>query len=530
MTPARHRQADPPSENSVLRQENAELRQEVAKLRQEASDVCREAANLNEQAAQAQANIHSRTEGRLREANTSLVLAGIRAQSLTEAAEESTVRMTYMAEHDFLTGLPNRSLLTARLTQSIALAQRHDQRVAVLYMDLDRFKHINDSLGHAVGDRLLQAVAQRLQTCVRVSDTVCRQGGDEFLIVLAVVAGLHDAETAAEKLIKAMAAPFMIDQNRLHLTLSIGISIYPDDGKDAQTLVRNADNAMYHAKRSGRNTYQAFTAQMNVHAMARRSIEQALHEALEAQQFVLHYQPQVNLQTGAIDGAEALVRIQRSAPPLLFPNHFVRIAEDCGLIIPIGKWVIHEACRQTQEWLDDGLEVGQISVNVSTRELYGKDFLANVDAILTSTGLDPGRLEIELTESGLMYDTENTTQILRALKTFGVRLAIDDFGTGYSSLSYLRHFPIDTVKIDQSFVLDIVGENNDAPLVRAIIAMGKSLKLQVVAEGIETRQQLAFLQSLECTEGQGYYFSRPLPAEEFAVLLEPGRRGHSTGT
>ena len=464
------------------------------------------------------AALGARTEAQLREANERLVVATVSAETMTEAAEQATAQMSYMAEHDFLTGLPNRSLLTDRLAQAIALAQRHGKKVALMFLDLDHFKHINDSLGHAVGDQLLQSVAKRLQECVRHSDTVCRQGGDEFVVLLAEVEAVQDAALTAEKLIEAMAAPHLIGGHRLHVTLSIGISLYPDDGKDVEALVRNADTAMYHAKKSGRNNYQAFTPDMNARAVARQSVEEALRHALEQREFVLHYQPKVNLETGAITGAEALVRLQRSDHPLVYPTQFVSIAEDCGLILPIGKWVLREACRQTAAWLQAGLDIGQIAVNVSAVEFHGKDFLAGVRAILNDTGLDPRYLEFELTESGLMQDTEPTTAILHALKDLGVQIAVDDFGTGYSSLSYLRRFPIDTLKIDQSFVQDIDGDAGEA-IVSAVIAMGMSLKQRVVAEGIETRQQLAFLQSHHCAEGQGFYFSRPVVAEEFATLL-----------
>ncbi len=394
------------------------------------------------------------------------------------------------------------------------------KKVALMYLDLDHFKHINDSLGHEVGDQLLQSVAKRLQACVRLSDTVSRQGGDEFVVLLAEVEDVQDAVLTAEKLIEAMAKPHLIDGHQLHVTLSIGISLYPDDGKDVEAVIRNADTAMYQAKKNGRNNYQVFTPDMNVRAVARQSIEQALHHALEQHEFVLHYQPKVNLDTGAITGAEALLRWQRSDHQLVCPAQFVSIAEDCGLILPIGKWVLREACRQTQAWLQAGLDLGQIAVNVSAVEFHGKDFLDGVRTILNDTGLDPHHLEFELTESGLMQDTEQTTEILHALKDLGVQIAIDDFGTGYSSLSYLWRFPIDELKIDQSFVQAIDGDTGDAAaIVSAVIAMGASLKQRVVAEGIETRQQLAFLQSHHCAEGQGYYFGRPVPAEKFAALL-----------
>jgi len=477
---------------------------------------------IQEDAVQAESRLGTRSEAQLREANERLVVATVHAQTMTEAAEEAAARMAYMAEHDVLTGLPNRSLLTARLAQSIALAKRHGKKVALLYLDLDHFKHVNDSLGHAVGDQLLQSAARRLQSCVRLSDTVCRQGGDEFVVLLAEIDTELDAALAAEKLIGAMAEPHQIGEHRLYVTLSIGISIYPDDGADVETVVKNADIAMYHAKRNGRNNYQMFTTQMNVRAVARQTVQDALRHGLEAREFVLHYQPKVNLATGEITGAEALVRLQKADQRLIYPTQFVTIAEDCGLILPIGKWVLREACRQAVVWLKAGLAIGPIAVNISAVEFHSKDFLASVRSILQDTGLDPCQLEFELTESGLIQDTDATITTLHQLKDLGVQIAVDDFGTGYSSLSYLRRFPIDTLKIDQSFVQDIDADTDEAAIVNAIIAMGKSLKLRVVAEGIETPQQFAFLQSRHCAEGQGYYFNRPMPADEFTVLLQGG--------
>jgi diguanylate cyclase (GGDEF)-like protein len=502
-------------EDASMRDETADLRDEAADLREEVTMLREKALHAQEEAASAKAALSALTDAQLREANEHLVVATVRAQTMTETAEQATAQMSHMAEHDFLTDLPNRALLTDRLAQSIALAQRHGTKVALMYLDLDHFKHINDSLGHAVGDQLLQSVAKRLQACVRLSDTVSRQGGDEFVVLLAEVKEVQDAVFTAEKLIAAMADPHLIDGHQLHISLSIGISLYPDDGQDVEAVVRNADTAMYQAKKSGRNNYQVFTPEMNVRAVARQSIEQALHHALEQHEFVLHYQPKVNLETGAITGAEALLRWQQSDHLLVYPEQFVSVAEDCGLILPIGKWVLREACRQTQAWLQAGLDLGEIAVNVSAVEFHGKDFLADIRAILNDTGLDPHHLELEMTESGLMQDAQQTTAILHALKDLGVQIAIDDFGTGYSSLSYLRRFPIDTLKIDQSFVQDIDGE----AIVSAIIAMGMSLKQRVVAEGIETQQQLAFLLSHRCAEGQGYFFSTPVTAEKFATLL-----------
>jgi diguanylate cyclase len=341
-------------------------------------------------------------------------------------------------------------------------------------------------------------------------------------VLLPEVENVQDAVLVADKFIKAMAQPHLISGHQLRITISIGISICPDNSKDAETLIMNADVAMYQAKKMGRNNYQVFNLAMNVRAVERQSIEQALNRALEQHKFVLHYQPKVDLETGTITGTEALIRMQEPGNQLIYPERFISIAEECGLILPIGRWVLHEACRQTQAWLQAGLDIGHIAVNVSPREFHSKDFLAGVISILNDTGLEPRYLELEMTESGLMQDTKPSAAILMALKKLGVQIAIDDFGTGYSSLSYLLRFPFNTLKIDQSFVQDLNDNTSDSgeAIVSAIIAMGMSLKKRVVAEGIETKQQLTFLQSHHCFEGQGFYFKRPMPANAFAALLE----------
>jgi len=399
------------------------------------------------------------------------------------------------------------------------MAHRHRRKLAVLFLDGDRFKHINDSLGHVIGDRLLQSVAQRLLDCVRRSDTVSRQGGDEFVILLSEVTHPQDAAVSAEKILLAMNAPHRIGQHDVHLTMSIGIVTYPDDGTDAETLVRNADFAMYHAKSSGRNNYQFFKPEMNVRAVERQSLENGLRDAIDRKEFVLHYQPKMNLETGAIIGVEALIRWHHPERGMVSPVQFIPIAEDCGFIVPIGQWVLREACHQARAWQDLGLRPVRMAVNVSAVELRASDFVAGVNDILTETGLDPRYLELELTESFLMQDSKSTVAVLEALKGMGVQLALDDFGTGYSSLSYLKRFPIDTLKIDQSFVRDLTTDADDASIVTAVISMGKSLHMGVVAEGVETQEQLAFLREQSCPEGQGYYFSRPVVAEAFTPLL-----------
>ena len=460
---------------------------------------------------------HKLIQSHLREANQNLVLASVRAQTMMEIAEQAKSQMSHMAEHDVLTDLPNRLLLNDRLKQSISFARRYSHQVALIFLDLDHFKNINDSLGHAIGDQLLQSVAKRLQACVRLSDTVSRYGGDEFVVLLSEVKDDQDAITIAEKLKLAMVPPHHINGHMLHVTMSIGISLFPESSQTLETLVRDADTAMYQAKKRGRNRSLMFTPDMNLRAVARQSIEQALHQALQHEEFILHYQPKVNLETGLITGAEALLRWQRFEDRLIYPLEFVNVAEDCGIILPIGHWVLHEACRQTQEWVKGGMDIKQIAVNVSATEFHNKDFVPGIQDVLHDTGLDPRYLQLELTESGLMQDIE-TTDILHELKGMGLQIAVDDFGTGYSSLSYLRNFPIDTLKIDQSFVRDIVGGTGET-IVSAIIAMGVSLKHCVVAEGIETQQQLDFLKTAKCREGQGYFFSKALSSQEFPALL-----------
>jgi diguanylate cyclase (GGDEF)-like protein/PAS domain S-box-containing protein len=437
-------------------------------------------------------------------------------------AQAMVLQMTHSAQHDFLTGLPNRMLLNDRVSQAIALASRNMKKVAVLFVDLDGFKHINDSLGHPIGDKLLQSIAKRLVDCVRHSDTVSRQGGDEFVVLLSEVEQSEDAAISAGRMLHAVAEAHSIDQHDLHVTTSIGVSVYPDDGLNAETLVKNADTAMYQAKENGRQTYQFFKPAMNVRAVERQSIEESLRRALERQEFALHYQPKTNLSTGEITGAEALLRWTHPIRGPIFPAQFIPVAEDCGLILPIGKWVLREACKQARAWVDAGLPLTTMAVNISAMEFRDGNFLEGVFAILKDTGLDPRSLELELTESVLMKRAESTESILKALRARGVQLAVDDFGTGYSSLSYLRRFPVNALKIDQSFVRQITTAPDDTKIVTAVISMGRSLNLRVVAEGVETQEELAFLRAHECDEAQGYYFSRPVLPQQFAKLLETG--------
>lgn len=446
------------------------------------------------------------------------------------AARAIAQKMTHLAQHDFLTNLPNRMLLGDRVTNAIALARRHGKQGAVLFLDLDLFKQVNDSLGHLLGDKLLQAIAQRLAACVRASDTVSRQGGDEFVVLLTEIGHADDVALSAEKILHSLATLHSIAGKELHITASIGISIYPDDGQDAETLMKCADTAMYHAKDRGRNNYQFFTKDMNVRAVERQFLESSLRRALEQREFVLHYQPQVNLESGAVTGVEALIRWCHPERGLIAPALFVPIAEESGLIMPIGRWVLREACRQAQAWIDAGLPPMSVAVNISALEFQRKDFVAGVCSILEETGFNPRHLELELTETALIRNTGLTPPALAALKALGVRLAIDDFGTGYSSLSYLRELPIDTLKIDQSFVHEITSGSGGDVIVSTIISMAKALRKKVIAEGIETEEQLAFLRRKHCDDGQGHHFGRPLSADQFVSFLNHQARTHSSAT
>jgi diguanylate cyclase (GGDEF)-like protein len=446
----------------------------------------------------------------------------VERKTMERAALSMSRQMAHSAEHDFLTGLPNRMLLNDRVGQAIALAKRHMKKVAVLFLDLDGFKHINDSLGHPTGDKLLQSVAKRLVDCIRGSDSVSRQGGDEFVVLLLDLEQAEDAAVTARRMLEAVAQPHSIDHHDLHVTASIGVSIYPDDGLDADTLIKNADTAMYQAKENGRRSFQFFKPAMNVRAVERQFIEEGLQRALERREFVLHYQPKVNLTTGAITGAEALLRWTHPTRGPVSPVDFIPVAEDCGLILPIGAWVVREACAQARAWMDAGLPVTSMAVNVSAMEFRNKNFLNGLFAILAETGLDPSSLELELTESVLMKHAASAATILQTLRKRGIQAAVDDFGTGYSSLSYLQKFPVDAVKIDQSFVRQISTTGDDTTIVKAVIGMARNLKLRVIAEGVETLEELAFLRAYRCDEAQGYYFSRPVLPQQFAIMLRNG--------
>lgn len=520
-------------ENAVLdaktavqnREQSAMKREDVMSIRENAADVRDDAAYVREVEIRAAEKVQEMTDRQmimLQQANAHLVIATIEAHKMTEQIKSAKQELDYLAHHDVLTGLPNRNVLNDRLNQTIMFARRHDWQFAVIFMDLDQFKHINDSLGHAVGDQLLKSVAQRLVECVRQSDTISRQGGDEFVLLLPYIQRGEDAAISAQKTLAALAQPHRIDQHELYISMSIGISIYPGDGQDAETLIKNADIAMYYAKENGRNNYKFFEQSMNDRAVQRQATEASLRYALERQEFVLYYQPKINLNNRAIVGVEALIRWRHPERGLLLPAQFVPIAEDCGLILPIGRWVLREVCSQAHAWLQAGLPPVTIAINTSALEFRAKDFIENIRTTLEGASLDPRYLEIELTESILMRDAESTNTVLSALADLNIKLAIDDFGTGYSSLSYLRQFPIDTLKIDQSFVNRMTSNADDATIVKAVISMGKSLRQRIIAEGVETPEQYDFLLAQDCDEGQGYYFGHPMVAKEMADLLQTG--------
>ena len=431
---------------------------------------------------------------------------------------EETIRQ--MAYYDSLTGLPNRRLFNDRLHQALALAHRQGRLLAVMFLDLDRFKLINDTLGHGVGDQLLRAVARRLrESCRREGDTVARQGGDEFIIALPVISHVKDAVKVAQKIIASFHKPFVISGHELFVTTSIGVSVFPHDGQDADSLVKNADFAMYRAKEQGRNNCQLYTPEMNSKAFERLSLENSLRKALEREEFILHYQPKVNVEHGHIACMEALVRWQHPTLGLVPPARFIPLAEETGLIVPLGEWVLRTACRQNRLWQEAGYPPMQIAVNLSPRQLKQGGLVETVRTALAESGLDPRWLVLEVTESIMMDSAESTIETFRCLERMGVQIAIDDFGTGYSSLNYLKKFPVHTLKIDRSFIREITTNPDDEAIASAVITMAKGLNLRVVAEGVETVEQLEVLRSLNCRYMQGHLFSKPAPAEQFAPIL-----------
>jgi diguanylate cyclase (GGDEF)-like protein len=429
-------------------------------------------------------------------------------------------RVEYLAYHDGLTALPNRGLFNKLLSQAISQARRYHRKLAVAFIDLDRFKQINDTLGHEAGDELLKEVANRLKACVRDSDTVARLGGDEFVVLLTELSDEQYAAAVAQKIITSVAKPFTLLGQEFRVTASIGISSYPKDGPDEQTLTKNADIAMYQAKEDGKNNFQFYSEQLNANSLERLTLESSLRHALERNEFQLYYQSKRDIATGQITGMEALLRWQHPDLGIVAPMQFIPVAEETGLIVPIGRWVLHTACLQNVTWQKHGLPRLKIAVNLTARQFSDEHLLRDIAAVLKSSGMEASLLELEIHESLLIQDIEKTLRILTDLKSMGVKIAIDDFGTGYSSLATLQRFPLDTIKIDRSYIRDIAIRGEDRNLTEAIIAMGKSLSLTVVAQGVETKEQADFLRQHACDEFQGFYFNKPMSADQFTELLQ----------
>ncbi|MEM7027541.1 MAG: EAL domain-containing protein, partial [Pseudomonadota bacterium] len=427
--------------------------------------------------------------------------------------------LAYYAQIDNLTGLANRSLFKERLTRALIRADRNKKIVALMVIDIDRFKYVNDSLGHEVGDQLLKLIAKRLTYCIREGDTVARLGGDEFTVLLEDVSHIGDASLVANKILEAMMKPFVINGEELYITPSIGITLYPVDDTRAQFLLRNADNAMYRAKQGGRNCYRFYTTDMDQHLEERVQIESRLRHAVANKEFQLHYQPKFNIHDNQLVGAEALLRWDNADLGVVSPAVFIPVAEETGLIQPITEWVVKEACEQNANWQLKGFKPIRMSVNLSPKQFTRTDIAGTIFHQIIHADLAPKYVELEITEGALMEDVNKSQEVLKALKKWGIRISIDDFGTGYSSLSYLKKFPIDTLKIDQSFVRDIMVDSDDAAIVSAIIAMTQSLKLNVIAEGVETEDQLRFLASKGCNEAQGYFLGKPVAATEFESIF-----------
>ena len=425
-----------------------------------------------------------------------------------------------MANHDALTQLPNRTLLQDRIQQTLAHNSRHNQLAAVIFIDLDKFKVINDTLGHDVGDGLLLEAAARLVAGVRSDDTVARQGGDEFIILLSEISHPEDAGLIAQKLLDSLLQPFTIKGKELHISASIGIAIFPDDGSDMESLLKNSDIAMYHAKESGRNNYQFFSAKMNEQAAEKQTLISDLRRAVEHNELFLVYQPVVDMINGDMAGMEVLLRWQHPALGLISPAKFIPLAEESGLILPIGEWVLRSACEQLLEWQKQGYEVPRLAINLSATQFRQKSLADNIAVILRETGVEPRYIGLEITETMLVHNFEEVVDTLLKLSNMGLEISIDDFGTGYSSLSYLKRFPINKIKIDKSFVDNLATDPDDAAIVKAIIAMAGALQMKVVTEGVETKAQLDFLRQHGCEQYQGYVFSNPLPAAEIVAKLK----------
>ncbi|HEX8251839.1 MAG TPA: EAL domain-containing protein [Thermoanaerobaculia bacterium] len=433
-------------------------------------------------------------------------------------------QIEYQAYHDALTGLANRRLFQEHLSLALALAQRRKSSVAVLFLDLDHFKTINDSLGHSVGDELLREIAKRLKSAVREGDTVARVGGDEFTIVLQELTSSDAAAVVAQKVLRKISEPIEVSGHRLYVTTSIGVTLFPDDGEDAETLLKNADAAMYRAKSEGRNTYQMATRELSYRTRERMTLENGLHRALESGEFTLLYQPQVEADEGEVSiiGMEALLRWNHPERGVITPEHFIGVAEERGLILPIGEWVIREACYAARRFHDNGMPRFRVAVNLSARQFRDPSLLSTVESVLADSGIDPRTLELEITETVAMEDVELTMSTLAEFRKRGVTIAIDDFGTGHSSLSYLKRFPIDALKIDKGFVLDLPDKFEDAAIVSSVIQLANGLGLRVIAEGVETKEQLDFLRDAGCRELQGYYFSYPIGLTEVEKLVALG--------
>jgi len=447
------------------------------------------------------------------------------ARTLRQAIKrkQAELKLRRLAHYDSLTGLANRSQFRRRLEQALERGVRRQRGVALMMIDLDRFKAVNDTLGHQAGDRMLVMVAKRLRACLRECDKVARLGGDEFTVTLEELSSPDEAAAIAQKIVEAISRPFMVGGQEFYVTPSIGITLHPLDGDNADTLIKNADTAMYQVKAGGRNGFKFFTPAMNELTGERLRMQAALRQAIDRNELVLHYQPKVDLQSGRLHGVEALLRWQRAGGRLLPPAEFIPLAEDTGLILPIGEWVLQQALMQVRAWSELGLPGTRVSVNISPRQFRQCDLAAVVAAALSQTGLGGEHLEIEITEGVLMEDTQASVATLERLKTLGVGIAIDDFGTGYSSLHYLKRFPIDTLKIDHSFVSDIPRDHDDATITQAIIGLARNLRLNVIAEGVETKEQLAFLRANHCDQGQGYLFSAPLDKAQMAGYLRRER-------
>jgi diguanylate cyclase (GGDEF)-like protein/PAS domain S-box-containing protein len=432
----------------------------------------------------------------------------------------------YLSNYDLLTDLPNRFRFTEHVNVYLKEVKYSRSMMAVILIDIDRFKNINDSLGHSLGDQLLQGVAERLKRCLSIEELVARMSGDEFILLLPQVANQNQVIKKVHKIIKLFKQPLMIDDHEIFITISLGISLFPEDGSDLENLVKNAETAMYRAKEQGGNSYQLYSPAMNARAFEKLALENSLRKSLKREEFLLHYQPRINLETGQFISMEALIRWNHPDLGLVSPAEFIPLAEITGLIIPIGEWVLRTACAQNKAWQDAGFPPMRVAVNISAKQFHLDNLVKTISGVLKETGLKPEFLELEITENSIMQDTELTVSLLHELKAMGVKLSIDDFGTGYSSLGYLKNFPIDTLKIDRSFVRDITTNPDDAAIATTIITLGHSLNFKVIAEGVETVEQFSFLKEQLCDQIQGFYFCRPLPVEEFEKVIIETQNSH----